>query len=145
MTAHRPADPARHLAHQLAEGEIVGVFRGRLEAGPRALGNRSTHASPLRPDIVHRLNAKVKFREPFRPFASVALADKAADYFTLGQPAPSCSPPPGTPPAAGTPSGSLNPSWPAAPPSPPPTTGPPASPASSTPATGRTWPISPAP
>ncbi|MEV6688029.1 carbamoyltransferase C-terminal domain-containing protein [Streptomyces sp. NPDC051130] len=88
MTARRPADPARHLAHQLAEGEIVGVFRGRLEAGPRALGNRSILASPLRPDVVHRLNAKVKFREPFRPFAPVILADKAAEYFTLGQPAP---------------------------------------------------------
>ncbi|MEV7442836.1 carbamoyltransferase C-terminal domain-containing protein [Streptomyces sp. NPDC091204] len=88
MTAHRPPDPARHLARQLADGQIVGIFRGRLEAGPRALGNRSILASPLRPDVVHRLNAKVKFREPFRPFAPVVLADKAADYFTLGQAAP---------------------------------------------------------
>ncbi|WP_030200755.1 carbamoyltransferase C-terminal domain-containing protein [Streptomyces sp. NRRL S-87] len=86
--AHRPADAARHLALRLAEGQIVGVFRGRLEAGPRALGNRSILASPLRADVVDRLNAKVKFREPFRPFAPVVLAERAADYFTLGQPAP---------------------------------------------------------
>ncbi|MFD6934661.1 carbamoyltransferase [Streptomyces goshikiensis] len=88
MSAHRPADAARYLAVALAEGQIVGVFRGPLEAGPRALGNRSILASPLRPDVVHRLNAEVKFREPFRPFAPVVLADKADDYFTLGQSAP---------------------------------------------------------
>ncbi|MBT2478368.1 carbamoyltransferase [Streptomyces sp. ISL-94] len=88
MTAHRPADAARFLAVQLAEGKIVGVFRGALEAGPRALGNRSILASPLIPEVVERLNARVKFREPFRPFAPVVLADKTADYFTLGQGAP---------------------------------------------------------
>ncbi|MFI7243372.1 carbamoyltransferase [Streptomyces qinglanensis] len=88
MSAHRPTDPARSLATQLAEGKIVGVFRGALEAGPRALGNRSILASPLLPEVVERLNARVKFRESFRPFAPVVLADKAADYFTLGQAAP---------------------------------------------------------
>ncbi|PKV84231.1 carbamoyltransferase C-terminal domain-containing protein [Streptomyces sp. TLI_146] len=88
MWAHRPADAVRHLASELAAGTIVGLFRGALEAGPRALGNRSILASPLRPEVVGRLNARVKFREPFRPFAPVVLADKAADYFTLGQAAP---------------------------------------------------------
>ncbi|GAA0905898.1 carbamoyltransferase family protein [Virgisporangium aurantiacum] len=88
MTAYRPAGAAKHFALRLAEGHIVGLFHGRLEAGPRALGNRSILASPLRPDIVDRLNASVKFREPFRPFAPVVLATAAADYFTLGQPAP---------------------------------------------------------
>jgi carbamoyltransferase len=88
MSACRPAGTARYLAGQLAEGRIVGVFRGALEAGPRALGNRSILASPQCPEVVERLNARVKFREPFRPFAPVVLADKAADYFTLGQPAP---------------------------------------------------------
>ncbi|HZN73778.1 MAG TPA: carbamoyltransferase C-terminal domain-containing protein [Micromonosporaceae bacterium] len=88
MTACRPAGAAKHLALKLAEGHIVGLFHGRLEAGPRALGNRSILASPLRPDVVDRLNATVKFREPFRPFAPVVLATAAADYFTLGQPAP---------------------------------------------------------
>jgi carbamoyltransferase len=88
LSAHRPTDPARFLAQQLAEGRLVGLFRGRVEAGPRAVGNRSILASPLRPDVVHRLNATVKFREPFRPFAPVVLAENASDYFTLPQPAP---------------------------------------------------------
>lgn len=88
LFAHRPADPARFLARQLADGRLVGLFHGRLEAGPRALGNRSMLASPLLPDVVERLNATVKFRELFRPFAPVVLASSAADYFTLPQPAP---------------------------------------------------------
>ncbi|MEV2274573.1 carbamoyltransferase C-terminal domain-containing protein [Nocardiopsis sp. NPDC049922] len=88
LSAHLVTDPARHLAQRLADGQIVGVFQGRLEAGPRALGNRSILASPLRPDVVDRLNSTVKFRESFRPFAPVVLEDKAADYFTLGQPSP---------------------------------------------------------
>jgi carbamoyltransferase len=77
--------PARTVAAALAEGKIVGVCAGRLEAGPRALGNRSILASPLLPDVIDRLNAQVKFREPFRPFAPVVLADHANDYFDLGE------------------------------------------------------------
>jgi carbamoyltransferase len=88
MSARQVAHPARFLAAQLAEGKIAGLFQGRLEAGPRALGNRSILASPLVPDIAARLNAAVKFREPFRPFAPVVLADHAADYFDLAQPSP---------------------------------------------------------
>jgi len=88
MSARQVAHPARFLAAQLAEGKIAGLFQGRLEAGPRALGNRSILASPLAPDIAVRLNAAVKFREPFRPFAPVVLADHAADYFDLAQPSP---------------------------------------------------------
>ncbi|WDZ92813.1 MULTISPECIES: carbamoyltransferase C-terminal domain-containing protein [Nocardiopsis] len=88
LSARRITDPVQHLARQLADGRIVGLFQGRLEAGPRALGNRSILASPLHPEVVNRLNATVKFREPFRPFAPVVLEDKAADYFTLGQPSP---------------------------------------------------------
>ncbi|MEV0898186.1 carbamoyltransferase C-terminal domain-containing protein [Actinoplanes sp. NPDC049802] len=88
LTASRPAEPAKHLALKLAEGYVVGLFQGALEAGPRALGNRSILASPLLPDVVDRLNATVKFREPFRPFAPVVLQTAANDYFTLPQPAP---------------------------------------------------------
>jgi len=88
LVAYRPAAPAKHLVLKLAEGCIVGLFHGALEAGPRALGNRSILASPLLPDVVERLNATVKFREPFRPFAPVVLASAAADYFSLAQPAP---------------------------------------------------------
>ncbi|MBE1487501.1 carbamoyltransferase family protein [Plantactinospora soyae] len=88
LVAERPADPVQHLARQLADGVIVGLFTGRLEAGPRALGNRSILASPFANEVVDRLNGTVKFREPFRPFAPVILADKAADYVRLRQSSP---------------------------------------------------------
>ena len=84
----RPEQPAQLLAERLAAGDIVGLFHGPLEAGPRALGNRSILASPMLPDVVARLNATVKYREPFRPFAPVVLAEAAGDYFTLPQPSP---------------------------------------------------------
>jgi carbamoyltransferase len=86
----RPVDDndVAQLASALASGRIVGLFRGRVEAGPRALGNRSILASPLEPGVVDRLNNTVKFREPFRPFAPMVPAEKAAQYFTLGQSAP---------------------------------------------------------
>jgi carbamoyltransferase len=81
-------DPAEYLARQLAAGTIVGLFQGRLEAGPRALGNRSILASPLESGVVERLNATVKFRESFRPFAPIVNAEDAEAYFTLPQRAP---------------------------------------------------------
>jgi carbamoyltransferase len=88
LSSCRVTDPAAFLAGQLASGKITGLFQGRVEAGPRALGNRSILASPLLPDAGERLNAAVKFREPFRPFAPVVLAENAADYFRLTQPSP---------------------------------------------------------
>ncbi|WP_223281244.1 carbamoyltransferase C-terminal domain-containing protein [Streptomyces antnestii] len=81
-------ETAEFLADQLAHGMIAGLFQGAVEAGPRALGNRSILASPLEPGVVERLNVTVKFREPFRPFAPVVPAERAAEFFTLGQPAP---------------------------------------------------------
>jgi len=81
-------DPSGCLAEQLAAGCIVGLFQGGVEAGPRALGNRSILASPLVAGVTDRLNAAVKFREPFRPFAPVVLADHARDWFELDQPSP---------------------------------------------------------
>lgn len=81
-------EAAEFLADQLAHGAIVGLFQGAVEAGPRALGNRSILASPLEPGVVERLNATVKFREPFRPFAPMVLAERADEFFTLGQHAP---------------------------------------------------------
>jgi len=88
LSSRRVDSPAAFLAGQLASGKIAGLFQGRVEAGPRALGNRSILASPLLADAGERLNAAVKFREPFRPFAPVVLADKAADYFRVTQPSP---------------------------------------------------------
>ncbi len=88
LAAARQNRPVERLADALIAGAIVGVCRGRLEAGPRALGNRSILASPLTPGIVDRLNATVKYRERFRPFAPVVSARHAAEWFDLTQPSP---------------------------------------------------------
>ncbi|MCB9665491.1 MAG: carbamoyl transferase [Alphaproteobacteria bacterium] len=71
-------DPAPRVAEDLAAGRVVGWHEGRFEWGPRALGHRSILADPSVPDIRDRINAKVKFREPFRPFAPAARAEEAA-------------------------------------------------------------------
>jgi carbamoyltransferase len=88
VDAEHVGDAASFLADRLAEGQIIGLFQGALEAGPRALGNRSILASPLLPRVVERLNKSVKYREDFRPFAPVVLAERASDYFVLNQPSP---------------------------------------------------------
>jgi carbamoyltransferase len=76
----------RYTAQRLAEGKIVGWFQGRMEWGPRALGNRSILADPRNPQMREKINAKIKFREGFRPFASSILKEKVGDYF-VGAPA----------------------------------------------------------
>ena len=68
---------------RLVDGDVVGWFQGRFEWGPRALGNRSILADPRRAEMKDIVNGKVKFREPFRPFAPSVLADAASDYFRL--------------------------------------------------------------
>ena len=68
---------------RIVDGEVVGWFQGRFEWGPRALGNRSILADPRRAEMKDIVNGKVKFREPFRPFAPSVLADAASDYFLL--------------------------------------------------------------
>lgn len=73
----------RHVASRLADGEVGGLFSGRFEWGPRALGNRSIIADPRREDTRERVNRSVKFREPFRPFAPAVLADEAATWFQV--------------------------------------------------------------
>jgi carbamoyltransferase len=73
------------LARRLAAGQVIGVLHGRDEWGPRALGGRSILADPRRAEMKEHLNAKIKFREEFRPFAPVVLEEHYADYFeTLG-------------------------------------------------------------
>lgn len=72
------------VAGMLASGEVVGWFQGRMEFGPRALGNRSILADPRRPEMQSVLNQKTKFRESFRPFAPVVLRDRAEDWFDMG-------------------------------------------------------------
>lgn len=76
-------------ARDIADGLIVGWFQGRMEFGPRALGNRSILADPRRSNIKEILNERIKKREPFRPFAPSILAEHVADYFEQTHPAPS--------------------------------------------------------
>jgi carbamoyltransferase len=78
----------RSAAARIAEGKIVGWFQGRMEWGPRALGNRSIVADPRRPEMKDILNARIKKREPFRPFAPSILAESAGDYFERSYPDP---------------------------------------------------------
>jgi carbamoyltransferase len=75
-------------ADLLAEGKLVGWAQGRAEFGPRALGNRSILADPRPKDTKDRINATVKRREPFRPFAPSILADHGPDWFDAYQPSP---------------------------------------------------------
>jgi carbamoyltransferase len=75
-------------AARLAEGAIVGFFQGRAEFGPRALGARSILADARDPGMQRRLNLSIKFRESFRPFAPIVLAEHAAEWFDLRSPSP---------------------------------------------------------
>lgn len=69
------------VAESLTNKKVVGFFQGRFEWGPRALGNRSILADPRTDAMKEVVNTKIKFREPFRPFAPVILRDRAAEYF----------------------------------------------------------------
>jgi carbamoyltransferase len=69
------------VAERLAAGDVVGWFQGRMEFGPRALGHRSIVVDPRRPDMKDVLNARIKHREPFRPFAPSILAEATGDWF----------------------------------------------------------------
>ena len=71
----------REVAQAIAEGLVIGWFQGRMEWGPRALGNRSILGDPRRADMKEILNLKIKRRESFRPFAPSVLAEKAAAWF----------------------------------------------------------------
>jgi carbamoyltransferase len=84
LTPHRCKSPAREAADMVADGKIVAWFQGRMEFGPRALGNRSLLADPRRPDMRNILNQMVKHREDFRPFAPSVLAEHADEWFEVG-------------------------------------------------------------
>jgi len=78
----------RRAASDIAGGLVVGWFQGKMEFGPRALGNRSIVVDPRRADMKDILNDRIKKREPFRPFAPSILAERVADYFEQSHPAP---------------------------------------------------------
>ncbi len=76
------------VAALLAQGQVVGWFQGRMEWGPRALGNRSILGDPRHPEMQKRLNLKIKYREGFRPFAPSVLFEETKNYFGLDRPSP---------------------------------------------------------
>jgi len=82
------ADVLRRTAQAISEGKVVGWFQGRMEFGPRALGNRSIVADPRRPDMKDILNRRVKHREPFRPFAPSVQEERTSSYFEVDHPSP---------------------------------------------------------
>lgn len=78
----------RETARLLSEGSVVGWFQGRMEFGPRALGNRSILGDPRHPEMQKRLNLKIKYREGFRPFAPSVVEEEIGTYFELDRPSP---------------------------------------------------------
>ena len=79
---------SKFVAKKIAENKIIGWFQGRMEFGPRALGNRSILGNACNPGMKELLNAKVKHREPFRPYAPVVLEERAAEFFELSGSSP---------------------------------------------------------
>jgi carbamoyltransferase len=75
-------------ARDLAQGKALGWFQGRMEFGPRALGNRSILGDPRSPDMQKTLNLKVKYRESFRPFAPSVLRERVSDWFEIDSDSP---------------------------------------------------------
>jgi carbamoyltransferase len=79
------AEPAQSAADDLAQDRIVGWFQGRMESGPRALGNRSILMSPVKAENKDIINRCVKYREAFRPFCPSMLSERAADYLEFSR------------------------------------------------------------
>jgi carbamoyltransferase len=90
VTYHELArtDLVSRTAEEIAAGKIVGWFQGRMEFGPRALGNRSILADPRSQNMKDTLNARIKYREPFRPFCPSILAEEADKFFETSYPSP---------------------------------------------------------
>ena len=73
----------QNICGRLEEGKVIGVFQGRMEFGPRALGSRSIIGDPRNPEMQSKMNLKIKFRESFRPFAPAVLREDCSEYFDL--------------------------------------------------------------
>jgi carbamoyltransferase len=82
------AEVTKRAARDIADGLVVGWFQGRMEFGPRALGNRSIVVDPRRAEMKDILNERIKKREPFRPFAPSILEQHVGEYFEQTHPAP---------------------------------------------------------
>jgi carbamoyltransferase len=88
VTIQDTVELCRQTAKEISLGKVVGWFQGRMEWGPRALGNRSIVADPRRPEMKDVLNSRIKRREPFRPFAPSILLEKTREYFEKDYPDP---------------------------------------------------------
>ena len=77
-----------YISSKIADGNVVGWFQGRMEFGPRALGNRSIIGDARNPEMQKKLNLKIKYREGFRPFAPSVLAEDVSEYFELATDSP---------------------------------------------------------
>ena len=76
------------IAQKIAEGNVIGWFQGKMEFGPRSLGNRSILGDPRNPEMQKKLNLKIKYREGFRPFAPSILNEFASEFFDLNVKSP---------------------------------------------------------
>ena len=95
---HKYKAPFRHftdfgrlcdeVSGKIAEGKVIGWFQGRMEYGPRALGNRSIIGDPRNPEMQKKLNLKIKYREGFRPFAPSVMEEEISAAFELDRPSP---------------------------------------------------------
>jgi carbamoyltransferase len=81
-------DLIKITASKLSEGSVIGWFQGRMEYGPRALGNRSILGDARNPEMQKKMNLKIKYREGFRPFAPTVLEEDIQEYFELDRPSP---------------------------------------------------------
>ncbi|WP_051236596.1 carbamoyltransferase C-terminal domain-containing protein [Paenibacillus pinihumi] len=88
VTARKCQNVFKEAAASIANGKIIGWFQGGAECGPRSLGNRSFLADPRRAEMKDIVNARVKFREGFRPFAPSVLWEHQQEYFDLAIPSP---------------------------------------------------------
>jgi len=88
LKAQKLEEPETAAARAISDGKVIGWFQGRMEFGPRALGNRSILADPRRADMKQILNERVKHRETFRPFAPSLLQEQAGKYFDQDYPSP---------------------------------------------------------
>lgn len=79
---------SKKIANLLSQKKVVGIARGRMEFGPRALGNRSIFADPKDIEMQEKLNLKIKFRESFRPFAPIVIEEDCKNYFDIDELSP---------------------------------------------------------
>lgn len=88
VVVEKPADLAGELAEQISNGQVIAVYQGGSEFGPRALGNRSIIADPRYSFMTHYINSTIKHRQWFRPLSPMVLAEDAGKYFDMDRPSP---------------------------------------------------------